>query len=209
MDTRATANADNRSIIGAIRMSDILTCAVCGDKLSAGSFPEVHCEHNFCPNCLKSLFDDWLETAAQSPPTCCGRIIPAEGNAERCLGGDAFWARYRVKEASVYKDGEVYCHVPRCSEKITPEEKNERGVAVCGKCSAVTCVRCKGAAHENQPECPPMTEAAEQIWKLVEEEGWQECYRCHTLVSLSDGCKHISKCHHRTFAPNSRFLETC
>lgn len=59
----------------------------------------------------------------------------------------------------------------------------------CPSCEKTTCTTCKSAAHTG--DCLDDT-ALQQLLDTAGNEQWQRCYKCHHLVELEQGCKHIT-----------------
>jgi hypothetical protein len=50
---------------------------------------------------------------------------------------------------------------------------------------------CKRDAHSLGQDCPDDWEL-EAVLKMGEKSGWRRCYKCRTLVELSQGCTHMT-----------------
>lgn len=50
---------------------------------------------------------------------------------------------------------------------------------------------CKREAHGVGKDCPEDWEL-EQVLKMGEKSGWRRCYKCRTLVELTQGCTHVT-----------------
>lgn len=50
---------------------------------------------------------------------------------------------------------------------------------------------CKREAHGVGKDCPEDWEL-EQVLKIGEKSGWRRCYKCRTLVELTQGCTHVT-----------------
>lgn len=50
---------------------------------------------------------------------------------------------------------------------------------------------CKRNAHPPGQDCPSDTEL-DQVLRMGEKSGWRRCYKCRTLVELTQGCTHMT-----------------
>jgi len=166
-------------------------CVACNDKFHDVETLKCRgCTHEYCRECLSSLFRGSLTDETLFPPRCCGNSIPVD----ECRGfiGDQLLGHLEAKriEFETPAGRRTYCHAPTCSTFI-PAAAIKSNIARCVLCDARTCAVCKKAAHANS-DCPddPSTQA---LLDLASAEGWQKCFSCSRLVELKTGCNHISR----------------
>jgi hypothetical protein len=88
----------------------------------------------------------------------------------------------------------IFCPNPVCGEfipkrkRIDPKHPFE---VICRKCRTKACSTCKRAAHAIGQDCPADWEL-DAVLQMGEKSGWRRCYKCRTLVELSQGCSHIT-----------------
>lgn len=88
----------------------------------------------------------------------------------------------------------IFCPNPVCGEfipkrhKVNPKHPFE---VVCKICRTRACSICKRGAHRKTQDCPDDYEL-EAVLRMGEHKGWSRCYKCRTLVELTDGCAHIT-----------------
>jgi IBR domain, a half RING-finger domain len=91
-------------------------------------------------------------------------------------------------------ESRIFCPNPTCGEfiprrgKIDPKHPFE---VVCRKCRSRACSTCKRAAHAFGQDCPADWEL-DAVLQMGEKSGWRRCYKCRTLVELTQGCSHIT-----------------
>lgn len=88
----------------------------------------------------------------------------------------------------------IFCPNPACGDfipkrsKIDPKHPLE---VVCLKCRIRACSTCKRPAHGFGQDCPADWEL-DAVLQMGEKSGWRRCYKCRTLVELTQGCSHIT-----------------
>jgi len=173
-------------------------CVACGDAFYAsdvvtceGYEMEPGCGHEYCGDCISALFRAAMTDETLYPPQCCKVRIPIES----CLRflSDQLLAQFAAKrtELDTPASERAYCHLPTCSTFIPPTAIRD-AVALCLRCSALTCTTCKKAAHLLS-DCPDDDPAVQSLLALAHAEGWKRCYSCSRLVELTIGCNHMSE----------------
>ncbi|KAK3343438.1 hypothetical protein B0T25DRAFT_508249 [Lasiosphaeria hispida] len=163
-------------------------CVACGDKFR--SFHVVTCSacpHEYCQECLESLFRASFSDETLFPPKCCGAALPLEA----CYVAlpSAVVAEFQEKKVEFETPNRTYCHRPACSTFVPPQ--SVRGdVATCVKCWHQTCAICKGSSHVGS-DCPH-DPAVQEMARLAAEQGWQKCFQCARFVELDTGCYHMT-----------------
>ncbi|KAI0470069.1 hypothetical protein GGR56DRAFT_684038 [Xylariaceae sp. FL0804] len=164
-------------------------CQACCDVKHFTDLARAPCHHEYCRECLARLFQDAMTDESLFPPRCCQQAIPLERN-QIFLTRDLIH-KFRAKAVELSTPNRTYCHRPTCSAFIHPSSIRN-GMAHCGVCEAQTCTTCKGAAHHG--DCP-FDESLQQVLQLAQEERWQRCPRCFTMIELHTGCFHMTcKC---------------
>lgn len=128
------------------------------------------------------------------PPKCCLTVIPLKAVlAPLTL---EMKERYKAKaqEYAVSVSNRWYCPDAFCGVWIPPSKiKRHLAVQKCPRCHISICSVCRGRAH-NRGDCPQESGLYETL-EEAERQGWQRCYRCHAMVELTSGCRHITcKC---------------
>jgi len=62
---------------------------------------------------------------------------------------------------------------------------------VCHGCGAKVCSICKRNAHMAGQDCPLDWEL-DAVLRMGKDKGWKRCYKCRSLVELTQGCSHIT-----------------
>ncbi|PNY27573.1 Uncharacterized protein TCAP_02501 [Tolypocladium capitatum] len=162
-------------------------CICCGDKHLSSSLAEAPCSHNYCSECINSLFKSASVDESLFPPRCCSMPIPVDDNLELLSTENV--AVFRAKQIEFSTADRTYCHRLQCFTFVPPQFI-KGDLAICVKCSAKTCVTCKGAQHEAD-NCPKDS-TLQEVLRVAKENGWQQCKSCNRLVELSRGCYHMS-----------------
>ncbi|KAM4065690.1 IBR domain, a half RING-finger domain-containing protein [Hirsutella rhossiliensis] len=162
-------------------------CTACAEDHAASDLARCPCSHEYCHDCLTTLFEHATVNESLFPPRCCQQPIPVGDHLD--ILGSALVNKFRAKEAELSTPNRTYCHFPDCSAFVPPQSiKN--GVAYCVRCHGQTCVTCKGQRHATDTECP-QDEATKDVLRLGQENGWKRCYNCHRMVELDFGCNHM------------------
>ncbi|KAK6952153.1 hypothetical protein Daesc_006685 [Daldinia eschscholtzii] len=91
-------------------------------------------------------------------------------------------------------ESRVFCSNPACGEFIPPQTRIDPKYpfqAVCRKCKTRVCMMCKRDAHPIGHDCPDDREL-DAVLKMGEKSGWRRCYKCRSLVELTQGCTHMT-----------------
>lgn len=128
------------------------------------------------------------------PPRCCTQPVPSPIIRSVLSREDQADFLKAVLEFSTPWEKRVFCSNPECGEFIPPrshvDPKHPLEV-VCRKCRTRICLTCKGGAHPLGKDCPEDWEL-DTVLKMGEKSGWRRCYKCRTLVELTQGCTHMT-----------------
>ncbi|KAI1762122.1 hypothetical protein GGR53DRAFT_430471 [Hypoxylon sp. FL1150] len=171
------------------RSSQRRACLACEEKKHFSSLARAPCGHEYCRDCLATLFRCAMSDETLFPPRCCRQTIPLERN--QIFLPEDLVHQFRAKSVEFSTPHRTYCHEPTCSAFIPPRNY-EGDVATCSDCGAQTCVTCKNRWHHD--DCPN-DEGLQQVLEMAEENSWQRCPRCLSMIELSHGCFHMTcKC---------------
>lgn len=170
----------------ASKTSKLRPCMACGDMKHFVYLARAPCQHEYCRECLESLFRHAMLDEALFPPRCCRQDIPLDAN-RLFLSGDLV-QQFKKKAIEFSTPNRLYCHQPNCSAFIPPSMFKD-GMAQCPDCKATTCITCKKATH--QGDCPA-DEALQAVLQMANEQGWQRCPKCSTMIELHTGCFHMT-----------------
>jgi hypothetical protein len=164
-------------------------CVACSENKPYLEVARCPCSHQYCIDCLISLFAAANKDESLFPPRCCRKPITLD-IVQIFLPADVV-ATFREKQIECATADRTYCHEPSCSAFINPHTAIEGDCATCPACQRTTCAVCKGATHDGE-DCPEDTKTKELL-ELAQREGWQRCRSCRRLVELNTGCYHMSK----------------
>jgi len=163
-------------------------CTACMEQFPSFDIARAPCRHEYCCQCLKDLFDASMIDDSLFPPRCCRQSI-TPGAVRGFLPAELI-KRYEQKKIEFDTPNRTYCSNPRCSSFILPGHANIGNENLtCTQCGTKTCTICKEAAHSG--DCPVDT-ALQQMLMAAEENEWQRCFNCHSVVELDHGCNHIT-----------------
>jgi hypothetical protein len=161
-------------------------CVICTDDKEFYDVARVPCNHEYCRECLATLFELSMTDDSLYPPKCCNQPIP--------LSRISFFLPPKLARDFEYKMPELdtkdrtYCHDVDCAKFIPIGAINE-DIGTCPNCSKTTCTICKEASHSG--DCPEDT-ALNQLVDMAIVQQWQRCYSCKRIVELGVGCNHIT-----------------
>ena len=143
------------------------------------------CGHDYCQECLRTLFELSTTDETLFPPRCCRQEIPLP--SVRLYLSSALINLFEKKSIEFKTSDRTYCSQPTCSSFITSVNIHDEQ-ATCTACGTQTCTICKNTAHDG--DCPEDI-ATQQVLETAREQGWQRCYNCRRLVELDVGCNHM------------------
>ncbi|KAF7891963.1 hypothetical protein EAF00_008265 [Botryotinia globosa] len=165
------------------------TCVSCQNKINSLDAARVpgSCRHEYCRDCLETLFQLSMRDESFFPPRCCNERISVV-SVHSFLKPDTISA-FAKKVLEFETPNRIYCSSTPCSAFIDPTRiRNE--VAFCDECGTQTHTVCKLKAHTG--DCSEDT-VLKEVLDLARNEGWQRCYSCWSIVELERGCNHV-KC---------------
>lgn len=131
---------------------------------------------------------------SKMPPRCCTQPIPG-AIIKTVLTRDEQHAFLKaVLQYSTPWESRIFCPNTACAEFIPPRNKIDPKhpfEAICKACKTRVCVMCKRNAHRLGQDCPDDWEL-DAVLKMGEKSGWRRCYKCRTLVELTQGCTHMT-----------------
>ena len=161
-------------------------CTACDSKKSLFDVFRAPCGHDYCKECLSTLFQLATTDETLFPPRCCRQEIPLQ--LVKLYLSSTLFRTFEKKSIEFKSSNRTYCCQPTCSSFISSDNvSGER--ATCTACGAHTCTICKNNTHHG--DCP-QDAAIQQTLETGREQGWQRCYHCRRLVELDMGCNHIT-----------------
>ena len=157
---------------------------------------QTPCGHDYCQECVRTLFELSTTDETLFPPRCCRQEIPL--SSVRLYLSSALICLFEKKSIEFKTSDRTYCSQPTCSSFITSVDIHSEQ-ATCTACGTHTCTICKNTAHDG--DCPEDV-ATQQVLETAREQGWQRCYNCRRLVELDVGCNHMVYVHAGTWLFN-------
>ncbi|CAN8100482.1 unnamed protein product [Discula destructiva] len=128
------------------------------------------------------------------PPRCCTQPIPATMIKSLLVREDQQLFLKSVQQFSTPWEQRIFCPNTNCNEFVPPRPKVDPKHpfdVVCRECRTRICTMCKMRAHPLGQDCPSDCEL-DQVLQIGEKSGWRRCYKCRTLVELTQGCTHMT-----------------
>eukprot|EP01055_Gregarina_sp_Pseudo9_P000299 Gregarina_sp_Pseudo_9__298@NODE_1192_length_1796_cov_187_182129_g1118_i0_p1_GENE_NODE_1192_length_1796_cov_187_182129_g1118_i0NODE_1192_length_1796_cov_187_182129_g1118_i0_p1_ORF_typecomplete_len364_score73_95IBR/PF01485_21/8_2e02IBR/PF01485_21/9_5e08IBR/PF01485_21/3_4e07zfC3HC4/PF00097_25/0_0039zfC3HC4/PF00097_25/1_8e04zfRING_14/PF17978_1/0_0058zfRING_14/PF17978_1/31zfRING_14/PF17978_1/3_2e03zfC3HC4_4/PF15227_6/0_011zfC3HC4_4/PF15227_6/2_6e03zfC3HC4_4/PF15227_6/4_6e03_NODE_1192_length_1796_cov_ len=163
-------------------------CSVCGAL--KGAKVQLLCDHWYCHECLRTYIRNALQDSTVFPPKCCGVNLEIE-HAQLVLAGDElhnYFVRDQVRNA-LPGVSILYCPQRLCGE-VVPLFDHQDTQVTCLQCGLQICKLCSQEAHPNEP-CFEDADTR-QLRQQAKAEGCSECPKCRAVVSLVQGCYHIT-----------------
>ncbi|KAJ5738436.1 hypothetical protein N7493_001591 [Penicillium malachiteum] len=172
-------------------------CVVCLEGTHNSMLTNT-CGHGFCLDCMREMFLRATKDEELFPPRCCGEAFPPEF-AARVL--EHHELKTFDEKANEWKSrNRLYCADATCSRFI-PSSSIENEIGTCPGCAKKTHSICGSFAHPGV-DCT-LDRGLQDILQMAEENLWQRCDNCRTMVEIATGCNHIT-CH-----CGSEFCYTC
>lgn len=162
------------------------TCTVCGDVKLRFDCVRLGCQHHYCGDCVRGLFQACITDESLFPPRCCRTKIELSSVVPYLTR--EITAAFEAKKIEYETPNRTYCNAQTCSSFIPPSQINDE-TATCARCGTATCTACKGQAHDG--ECPQNAET-QAVLSMAEANGWRRCHSCRRMVELDLGCNHIT-----------------
>jgi len=171
------------------------SCICCREEFDeAKALHGLPCGHTYCAGCLHVMVSQSGTDESKMPPRCCTQPIPGP-TVRAVLAREEQQAFLKaVLQFSTPWEARIFCPNTTCGEFIPPRSRIDPKHpfdVVCRACRTPVCVMCKRHAHPVGRDCPEDWEL-EAVVKLGEKSGWRRCYKCRTLVELSQGCTHMT-----------------
>ena len=170
-------------------------CASCFDDVPVTKVVSLACQHSYCPECFAQLITTAMQHENFWPPKCCLQEIPQNTIETKLSALQLANYRLKAKEYATPAGERWYCAKPECAKWFSKSKARAQDATVsCSHCNFKMCLFCRGASHAAGERCR-QDSGLEATLAAAELEGWRQCYRCHTMVELQSGCRHITcKC---------------
>ena len=169
-----------------------ILCSACMEQYPRFDALELCCKrptedstHAYCRTCLSDLVRTSLADTTLFPPRCCGKSLPISRCKQLC--SPLLMAQYEDKKMELATPNPLYCSNRHCAEFIKPDDVTA-DTAVCQACQKETCALCQNPRHNGV--CP-RDPSIQRLIEVANEEAWQRCPNCRTLVELTTGCYHM------------------
>jgi len=172
------------------------SCICCREDFPKGhgSTQVLPCGHQYCHECLTIMIAQSTTDESKMPPRCCTQPIPSTIIKAVLTRDEQYTFLKAVLQYSTPWESRIFCPNTSCGEFVPPRSKIDPKhpfETTCKSCKTRVCVMCKRNAHRLGQDCPEDWEL-EAVLKMGEKSGWRRCYKCRTLVELSQGCTHMT-----------------
>ena len=161
-------------------------CCACQDSFHIIDLIQAPCNHDYCGECIRTLFQNSLVDESLFPPRCCK--LPVSPEKSILILGQELYDSFKAKEVEFGTKDRTYCHDTSCAMFIPPSAI-EGKVGMCTQCNTKTCTECKANHHTGECNDDPGTQ---QVLDLAAQNGWQRCEECQRVIELNTGCYHMS-----------------
>ncbi|KAI0119093.1 hypothetical protein F4814DRAFT_226016 [Daldinia grandis] len=173
----------------------VMSCSACREDIQVGqTLQRLPCGHSYCSRCLKIMINQATTDETKMPPRCCTQPIPSPILKFILSREEQHRFLKAVVQFSTPWESRVFCSNLTCGEFIPPRlrvDPKYPSQAICRKCKTRVCVMCKRDAHPIGQDCPDDWEL-DAVLKMGEKSGWRRCYKCRSLVELTQGCTHMT-----------------
>lgn len=163
-----------------------IICTACREERHSFDIMHAPCGHEYCRDCIASLFNLATYDESVFPPRCCQQEISVDLASEMLSQG--LRTRFlKTAEKFSTPTNRIYCFSSSCSELIPPSQI-AGDVGTCLLCLERTCTVCKSAAHGGDcPHDPTLKEVIQTGDSL----NWQRCFKCGGMIERVYGCNHM------------------
>ncbi|KAF2432780.1 hypothetical protein EJ08DRAFT_647875 [Tothia fuscella] len=181
-------------------------CITClSDDVLIRRSAKLECGHRMCHTCLTRIFKLSTTDPQLMPPRCCTENVIPLRHVDRLFDAD-FKRTWNRKFAEYTTRNRLYCPTKGCGHWIKPkyiemDRATGRRVGTCRECKTKVCKKC-GTRWHGIRDCHT-DDGTKRVIELGQENGWQRCYNCRTMVQLAEGCNHM-RCH-----CNAEFCMVC
>ena len=155
------------------------TCMACRSKVEVHNMISIRCGDWWCGDCLENRFRLSLRDETMFPPRCCYAISLKE--VQKRLS-KSLVREFRSKDLELRTKNKTYCHRPTCSAFIAPHSIHS-DEAICQKCSARTCAKCRGNWHFGPCSAGDNADFIE----FANSNTWKGCPQCKRMVEKDEG----------------------
>ncbi|KAK4218824.1 hypothetical protein QBC37DRAFT_179111 [Rhypophila decipiens] len=191
-----------RTIAGKLRRKrqisslTLVSCVCCREDFTQdhSDLRTLLCGHTYCQHCLVVMLEQSTTDESKMPPRCCTQPIPGAIIKTVLNRDDQQKFLKAVLQYSTPWETRIFCPNRSCGEFIPPRSKIDPKhpfEAVCKNCRTRVCITCKRNSHRLGQDCPDDWEL-DAVLKIGEKSGWRRCYKCRTLVELTQGCTHMT-----------------
>lgn len=185
---RGLTNAVLEHMEAALFSTTSASCIACCTGLANDAIT-LECDHQYCHDCLRSLFEHSFSDEELFPPRCCKKPIPVDLLIAHGVYRPDVQDRFEEKRVEFSTTNRVYCANTTCGTFVPPRKIRD-GLAACAACKTTTCAACKKEGP-HAGDCPGDADS-EAALALAKKEGWQQCGRCQRLIELTVGCNHMT-----------------
>ena len=165
-------------------------CASCFDEVLSGLLIDLSCKHSYCRSCFVRLVVSATSDEHSWPPRCCLINIPRSMILRHLSHKQLIEFSAKEKEYNTPTNRRWYCTNTKCLQFFQASNKN-CDWAQCPHCKHQMCIFCRGPRHERTVRCP-QDKGLQALLAEAQRQHWQSCPRCHSIIQISEGCRHMT-----------------
>ncbi|TVY78332.1 hypothetical protein LSUE1_G003962 [Lachnellula suecica] len=185
-DTEGLADLDEATTPQGETPPRVYECDSCGESFPLSETMILACNHQYCRQCTRRMFNMSLTGETTFPTACCKESIPLP-TARDFLTPESVLA-YEAKVVEQATPEKIHCSNRRCGRFIPPEFVGPEE-AYCTECAVHTCSRCQFATHSG--DCPT-DEGLVQALEAGLAKGWQR-YVARVLGNFATSAQSLGK----------------
>ncbi|KAK0729911.1 hypothetical protein B0H67DRAFT_638475 [Lasiosphaeris hirsuta] len=173
-----------------------VSCICCREEFTKDhdALQTLPCGHTYCQTCLAVMIAQSTLDESKMPPRCCTQPIPTTIIKTVLTRDEQHTFLKSVLQYSTPWESRIFCPNMSCGEFVPPRSKIDPKhpfETTCKNCKTRICIMCKRNAHRLGQDCPEDF-GLDAVLKMGEKSGWRRCYKCRTLVELTQGCTHMT-----------------
>ena len=160
-------------------------CHECHSSVRRSKILRLSCQHDYCQDCVQTLYHRATQDDGWYPPRCCTQEIPLR-SVEAYLDQEVY-IRFWIKKTEFDAQNQSNCKEDARLSLVDSDLIND-DVSRRQHGGETTRLYYNGATHDGDLCADPDIQAT---LELARQEGWIRCTRCYMIIERIGGCMHI------------------